>query len=120
MPQSFTPRAPHLSALDRYFEVSLYLLLLTSVLALVSTGKLDLFTMLAAPAALVIKGIRWLRRLKPELSARADRRRLSPFFSHRPLVGLARHRRRRTKSRSDGRAARRDSSHALRNDRAPL
>ncbi|MGC1188911.1 MAG: DUF3488 and transglutaminase-like domain-containing protein, partial [Candidatus Acidiferrales bacterium] len=72
MPQSTaTPRDPHLSALDRYFEISLYLLLLTSVLALVSTGKLDLVTMLGAPAALLVKGIRWLRRLKPELSARA-------------------------------------------------
>ena len=71
MPQTAHPRNAHLSALDRYFEISLYLLLLTSVLALVSTGKLDLFTMLAVPAALVIKGIRWLRRLKPELSSRA-------------------------------------------------
>jgi transglutaminase-like putative cysteine protease len=71
MPPRHTPRDPHLSALDRYFEISLYLLLLTSVLALVSTGKLDLVTMLGAPAALVIKGIRWLRRLPPELSARA-------------------------------------------------
>jgi transglutaminase-like putative cysteine protease len=71
VPQPPTLRDPHLSALDRYFEISLYLLLLTSVLALVSTGKLDLVSMLGAPAALVIKGIRWLRRLKPELSARA-------------------------------------------------
>ena len=71
MPQATTPRNANLSALDRYFEISLYLLLLTSVLALVSTGKLDLVTMLGAPAALVIKGIRWLRGLKPELSARA-------------------------------------------------
>jgi transglutaminase-like putative cysteine protease len=71
MPQSSTPRDSHLSALDRYFEISLYLLLLTSVLALVSTGKLDLFTMLAAPATLLVKGIRWLRRLPAELSSRA-------------------------------------------------
>jgi len=71
MPQATTPRNASLSALDRYFEISLYLLLLTSVLALVSTGKLDLVTMLGAPAALVVKGIRWLRGLKPELSARA-------------------------------------------------
>ena len=71
MPPSSTPRAARRSALDRYFEISLFLLLLTSVLALVSTGKLDLITMLAAPAALVIKGIRWLRGMKPELSTRA-------------------------------------------------
>ncbi|MGB6430539.1 MAG: DUF3488 and transglutaminase-like domain-containing protein [Candidatus Acidiferrales bacterium] len=71
MPQPITTRDAHLSALDRYFEISLYLLLLTSVLALVSTGKLDLVTMLGAPAALLVKGIRWLRGLKPELSSRA-------------------------------------------------
>jgi transglutaminase-like putative cysteine protease len=68
MPPATTSRPAHLSALDRYFEISLYLLLLTSVLALVSTGKLDLVAMFGAPAALVVKGIRWLRGLKPELS----------------------------------------------------
>ena len=47
------------SALSRYFEISLYLMLLVSVLALVSTGKLDLVTIVLAPAALLIKGLRW-------------------------------------------------------------
>jgi hypothetical protein len=83
MPQSSTPRDSHLSALDRYFEISLYLLLLTSVLALVSTGKLDLFTMLAAPATLLVKGFagcaacpRNFLRARPPLSSRA----ISFFF----------------------------------------
>jgi hypothetical protein len=56
------------SALSRYFETSLFLLLLVSVLALVSTGKLDLVTILLAPAALLAKGFRWWRGRGPELS----------------------------------------------------
>ena len=36
----------HLSAIRRHFEISLYFLLLTGVLTLVSTGKLDLVTIL--------------------------------------------------------------------------
>ena len=57
-------------AVQRYFEVSLYLLLLTSVLTLVSTGKLDLFSIFAAPAALLWKGWRWSRGRGAELSHR--------------------------------------------------
>jgi transglutaminase-like putative cysteine protease len=58
------------SALGRYFEISLFLLLLISVLALVSTGKLDLVTMMLAPAALLFKGYRWWRGRGPEISHR--------------------------------------------------
>ena len=58
------------SALGRYFEISLFLLLLVSVLALVSTGKLDLVTMMLAPAALLFKGYRWWRGWGPEISHR--------------------------------------------------
>jgi transglutaminase-like putative cysteine protease len=56
------------SALSRYFEISLFLLLLVSVLSLVSTGKLDLLTIVIAPAALLLKGYRWWRGGGPELS----------------------------------------------------
>ncbi len=59
------------SALRAYFENSLYLLLLASTLSLISTGKLDLVSMLAAPAALLFKGYRWWRGHRPELSDRA-------------------------------------------------
>jgi transglutaminase-like putative cysteine protease len=65
------PPETRLAALDRYFKLSLYLLLLTSVLALVSTGKLDLIAIIAAPAALLVKGYRWLHGHKPELPPRA-------------------------------------------------
>ena len=66
-----TPVNEKPSVLGRYFEISLYLLLLVSVLALVSTGKLDLLSILAAPAALLVKGYRWWRGRGPELSHRA-------------------------------------------------
>jgi protein-glutamine gamma-glutamyltransferase len=58
------------SALSRYFEISLFLMLLVSVLALVSTGKLDLATILLAPTALLVKGYRWWRGGRAELSHR--------------------------------------------------
>ena len=59
-----------LSALKRHFEISLYFLLLTGVLTLVSTGKLDLVSILLPPAALLFKGYRWWRGRGPELSNR--------------------------------------------------
>ena len=64
------PISPQLPALGRYFETSLYLLLLVSVLTLVSTGKLDLAAILLPPAALLLKGYRWWRGRAPELSHR--------------------------------------------------
>ena len=60
----------HLSALRRHFEISLYFLLLTSVLTLVSTGKLDLVSILLLPAALLFKGYRWWHGKGPEISNR--------------------------------------------------
>jgi len=66
-----TPPGSRPSALRGYFETSLYLLLLVSVLALISTGKLDLVSMLVTPAAVLFKGYRWWRGHGPELSDRA-------------------------------------------------
>ena len=43
-------------------------MLLVSVLSLVSTGKLDLVTIVVAPAALLAKGYRWWHGSSPELS----------------------------------------------------
>src|ERR1700693_2032263 len=60
----------HLSALRRHFEISLYLLLLTGVLTLVSTGKLDLLTIFVLPAAMLFKGYRWWHGKGPEISNR--------------------------------------------------
>ena len=55
---------------DRFFRVSLYLLILTGVVTLVSTGKLDLFTILGAPVAVLMKGYGWWRDRPAELSPR--------------------------------------------------
>jgi protein-glutamine gamma-glutamyltransferase len=67
-----SPVQPQFSALHRYFEFSLYFMLLVSVLTLVSTGKLDLVSILAAPALLLVKGYRLWRGRGPELSHRAS------------------------------------------------
>jgi len=64
------PLAEGLPALDRYFEISLFLLVSTGVLAIVSTGKLDPLSTFAPIAALAFKGIRVWRGRGPELSAR--------------------------------------------------
>jgi protein-glutamine gamma-glutamyltransferase len=59
-----------LPAVRRYFEISLYLLICTGMIAVVSTGKLDIVTVLVAPAALIFKGIRIARGRGPEISSR--------------------------------------------------
>ena len=69
IPAEVTPA--HLSALRRHFEISLYFLLLTGVLTLVSTGKLDLVSIFALPAAMLFKGYRWWHEKGPEISNRA-------------------------------------------------
>jgi len=55
---------------DRFFRTALFFLVLTSVLTLVGTGKLDLITTILAPALVVYKGVRWLRGHPPELKQR--------------------------------------------------
>jgi len=64
------PRTPALPA-ERFFRTSLSLLILTSVLTLVSTGKLDIFTLVAGPLAALYKGYRWWHGRPAELSSRA-------------------------------------------------
>jgi len=80
-----TAPLPRLSALRGYFETSLYLLLLVSVLALISTGKLDLVSMLLTPAALLFKGYRWWRGYGPELSNRVANWLVVGYFFFFPL-----------------------------------
>jgi len=57
-------------AIHRYFEVSLFFLLLASVLALVTTGKLDLPSSVLPLAALLFKAVRYWRGCTPEISSR--------------------------------------------------
>ena len=65
-----TPRTSALPA-ERFFRTSLSLLILTSVLTLVSTGKLDIFTIVVGPLAALYKGYRWWHGRPAELSPRA-------------------------------------------------
>ncbi len=77
--------APPLSAVQRYFEVSLFLLVSTGILAVVSTGKLDIFSTVIPVIALGYKAIRIWRGRSPELTVRiCDRDWCWPtsFFSH--------------------------------------
>lgn len=57
-------------AVQRYFEVSLYLLASTGVLAIVLTGKIDPLSTILAPVAVVYKGTRIWRKRGPEISVR--------------------------------------------------
>lgn len=77
--------AAPLSAIRWYFEISLYLLLLTSVLTLVATGKLDLVSGMASSAALLVKGYRWSRGCRPELSHRAATWLVASYFVFFPI-----------------------------------
>jgi protein-glutamine gamma-glutamyltransferase len=65
-----TPRVPALPA-ERFFRTSLSMLILTSILTLVSTGKLDILTIVVAPLAALSKGYRWWHGRPAELSSRA-------------------------------------------------
>jgi protein-glutamine gamma-glutamyltransferase len=55
---------------ERFFKLSLFLLILTSVTTLVATGKLDLLTAILAPLAILYKGHRWWRGYPVELKHR--------------------------------------------------
>ena len=64
---SVSANLPALPA-ERFFRTSLFLLILTSIGTLVSTGKLDLLTCVIAPLAMLYKGARLWRGQPPELS----------------------------------------------------
>ncbi|HEY6944127.1 MAG TPA: DUF3488 and transglutaminase-like domain-containing protein, partial [Candidatus Acidoferrum sp.] len=64
-----TSAVPALPA-ERFFRASLSLLVLTSILTLASTGKLDVITSLLAPLAALYKGFRWWHGGHAELSQR--------------------------------------------------
>jgi protein-glutamine gamma-glutamyltransferase len=71
MASSARAAPPPVSAVQRYFEVSLFLLVSTGVLSIVSTGKLDWVSIFVPPLALACKAIRLWRGRGPELSQRA-------------------------------------------------
>jgi len=55
---------------ERFFRASVFLLILTSVVCLVATGKLDLVSSILSVAGLLYKGHRWWNHRPTELSAR--------------------------------------------------
>jgi transglutaminase-like putative cysteine protease len=61
---------PPISAVQRYFEVSLFLFVSTGLLAVISTGKLDFVSVLVPSIALAYKGIRVWRGRGPEVTQR--------------------------------------------------
>jgi protein-glutamine gamma-glutamyltransferase len=71
--------------IQRYFEVSLFLLVSTAVLTLVATGKLDLVSEILAPVALAYKGLRMARGRGPEISPRTATALVLAYFLIFPL-----------------------------------
>ncbi len=59
---------PSPSVVQRYFEVSLFLLLTVGFLTLASTGRLDIPSLVVAGLALAVKALRYRRHPEPELS----------------------------------------------------
>ena len=91
---SAAPTAPHapvstplssLPAVQRYFETSLFLLVATGVLAIVSTGKLDVISVLIPSVALIYKGIRMQRGRGPEITHRAATGLVLGYFLFFPI-----------------------------------
>ena len=74
-----------LPAVQRYFQVSLFLLVTTGILAVISTGKLDLFSTIIPPIALIYKGVHLFRGRGPELSARVATWFVLAYFLFFPL-----------------------------------
>jgi len=62
--------APRLTGIQRYFEVSLFLLIGCGIVAVVSTGKLDIVSTFVPALALLYKGYRMWQSKGPELSHR--------------------------------------------------
>lgn len=74
-----------LPAIQRYFEISLYLMVSTGLLALVATGKLDLVATVLTPAALAYKGLRLWRGRGPEIPHRTATALVLAYFLFFPL-----------------------------------
>ncbi|MGH9736326.1 MAG: transglutaminase TgpA family protein [Candidatus Acidiferrales bacterium] len=70
MTSSARATTPPVAAVQRYFEVSLFLLVATGIIAIVSTGKLDWFSEIVPVIALGYKAVRLWRGRGPELSQR--------------------------------------------------
>src|SRR5208282_2028356 len=77
--------APRLPAVQRYSEVSLFLLVSTGIFAVVSTGKLDIFSTFVPVFVLVYKAARLWRGCGPELSVRVSTGLVLGYFLFFPI-----------------------------------
>ncbi len=75
-----TAALPTSSAVHRYFEVSLFLLLTVGFLSLASTGNLDIASTVLMSAALIVKALRYRTHREPELSAKTVRAFTAAYF----------------------------------------
>jgi transglutaminase-like putative cysteine protease len=87
MASSVTTPAQPLPA-EQFFRAAVFFLVLTSTLTLVSTGKLDLLTTLAAPLAILYKGFRWWRGHGAELKQTTATRLVLAYVLLFPLDAL--------------------------------
>ncbi|HKW89656.1 MAG TPA: DUF3488 and transglutaminase-like domain-containing protein [Candidatus Acidoferrales bacterium] len=82
---TFAARSQPLPAIQRYFEVSLFLLTATGILSLITTNKLDVVTTILAASAIVYKGLRLWRGNPAELSARTATALVLGYFMFFPV-----------------------------------
>ncbi len=75
-----TATLPTSSAVHRYFEVSLFLLLTVGFLSLASTGNLDIASTVLVSAALIVKALRYRTHREPELTAKTVRAFTAAYF----------------------------------------
>jgi protein-glutamine gamma-glutamyltransferase len=85
MSSTASANAPPVPAVQRYFEVSLFLLVSTGILAVVLTGKLDPISLIVPLIALAYKGFRIWRSRGPEISARVATWLVLAYFLFFPL-----------------------------------
>jgi hypothetical protein len=70
---------------ERFFRASVFLLILTSVVCLVATGKLDLVSSVLSIAGLLYKGHRWWNHRPAELSTRTATWLVTGYLAFFPL-----------------------------------
>src|SRR5579871_5308706 len=70
---------------ERFFRASVFLLILTSVVCLVATGKLDLVSSVLSIAGLLYKGHRWWNHRPVELSTRTATWLVTGYLAFFPL-----------------------------------
>src|ERR1700733_7687594 len=85
MSSAASVNAPPVPAVQRYFEVSLFLLVTTGILAVVLTGKLDPISLIVPVIALAYKGFRISHGRGPEISARVATWLVLSYFLFFPL-----------------------------------